>query len=235
MMFSLRPSGLDEMFSRHRQTRTAIAGWMNHLVHAIDALVFPWSCVLCGSEGLTEPFCGTCRGELLAQSASAAGAACPRCALKAGPFADLRAGCAACRGRSMGFDAALALGPYDGAIRDLCLQLKHERNAWLAPWLVRLLLESRSNAFGCLASTACVVPVPLHRWRYWQRGYNQAEALAHGLARQLEIRLCHALRRTVATPKLAEIGPTERRSHHAESIPRSFSRSTFWPDGFPGG
>ncbi len=89
MMFSLRPSGLDEMFSRHRQTRAAIAGWMNHLVHAIDALVFPWSCVLCGSEGLTEPFCGTCRGELLAQSASAAGAACPRCALKAGPFADL--------------------------------------------------------------------------------------------------------------------------------------------------
>ena len=88
----------------------------------------------------------SCRRELLEQSAWAAASACPRCALSVGPFADLHGGCAACRDRSLGFDAALALGPYDGEIRDLCLRLKHEQNAWLAPWLSDLFVEARREA-----------------------------------------------------------------------------------------
>jgi predicted amidophosphoribosyltransferase len=88
---------------------------------------------------------------------------CPRCALPVGPFADLRGGCAACRDRSLGFDSAIALGPYDGALRDLCL-----------------------------------------------RGYNQAEALASGLARRLRRPVRHRLRRVTATERLANKGQTER-------------------------
>jgi ComF family protein len=210
MMFSLRPSRLyGAVFPQRSQARGAIAGWTRGLVRALDALVFPWSCALCGIEGLTEPFCGTCRDELLAHSLAAA-AACPRCAARVGPFADLRGGCAVCRGRSLGFDAAIAFGSYDGQIRELCLRLKHEQNAWLVPWLSRLLVQSRRDALDRFASDAWIVPVPLHRWRQWGRGYNQAEALAQGLARELGLRVRRALRRTVATPKLAELGPTQR-------------------------
>ena len=148
--------------------------------HAVDDLVFPWTCLLCGSEG---PGCA-------GRSAPPAGPscwrrpppadepACPRCALPVGPFADLRGGCAKCRGHSLGFDAALALGPYEGPVRDLCLRLKHERNAWLAPWLCDLLAEARQADLARLPGDAWVVPVPLHWWRRLRRGYNQAEALA---------------------------------------------------------
>ncbi|MFI5454604.1 MAG: ComF family protein [Isosphaerales bacterium] len=231
----LRSSRFFDKFCRPFAARGLLAGWISGFGQALDALVFPWSCPLCGMEGLSEPFCRSCRRELLEQSAKAAASACPRCALPVGPYADLREGCSVCRGRSMGFDAALAFGPYDQEIRDLCLRLKHERNAWLAPWLSSLLVEARKSALGRLPSDAWIVPVPLHRWRYWQRGYNQAEALAHGLARRLNLPVHRPLRRVVATPKLAELGLTERgqimhRAFHAQARPELTGRTVVLVD-----
>jgi ComF family protein len=119
-------------------------------------------------------------------------------------------GCSACRNRTLGFDAVIALGPYEGALRELCLRLKHERYAWLAPWLSELLIEARREALASLPADAWVVPVPLHWWRHWRRGYNQAEALARGLAGRIGLPLRRGLRRLRATMKLAELSPTER-------------------------
>ena len=69
-----------------------------------------------------------------------------------GPFAGLRR----CHSR---------WGRTTGQLRELCLRLKHEQNAWLAPWLSELLVEARREAFSALPSDALVVPVPLHWWR----------------------------------------------------------------------
>ncbi len=190
--------------------RDAVARLLNTAGRAADALVFPWSCPLCGAMGSNGPFCAACRQVLLAQAARASLSACPRCAHSTGPFGDLRGGCAACRGESLGFDAALAFGPYDGALRTLCLQLKHEENAWLAPWLGDLLVEARREAIAQLPPNAWVVPVPLHWWRELQRGYNQSEALARGLARHLGLPVRKPLRRALATHRLAAMGPTQR-------------------------
>ena len=115
-----------------------------------------------------------------------------------------------CRGRRLGFDAAIALGPYQGPIRDLCLRLKHERNAWLARWLVDLLVEARGRGSAGCREDAWVVPVPLHWRRRWQRGYNQADELARRLAKRLALRRVRALRRVVATDPLAGSGRAER-------------------------
>src|SRR5262249_40359935 len=133
-------------------------------------------------------------------------------------------GCAACRGRSLGFDAAVALGPYEGSLRELCLRLKHERHAWLAPWLGDLWVESRRDTLGRLRlpADARIVPVPPHWWRHWRRGYNQAEALARGLAHRLDLPVHRPLRRVVATEKLAELSPTER----ARVLRRAFRART---------
>jgi ComF family protein len=110
----------------------------------------------------------------------------------------------------LGFDAAIALGPYEGSLRELCLRLKHQRNAWLAPGLGELWIESRRPAVASLPAEAWIVPVPLHWWRHWRRGYNQAEALARALARRLDRPVRRPLRRVQATKKLAELSPTER-------------------------
>ena len=185
-----------------------LAGGLGALREALEVLVFPWSCPVCDAEGSGGPFCDACRRELLEQSTQAT--ACPRCALPVGPFADLRGGCAGCRDRSLGFDAALAFGPYDGDLGDLCLRLKHERNAWLAPWLSDLFVDAQGAAISQFTQNAWIVPVPLHWWRRWQRGYNQAEALAVGLAQRLDLPVYRLLRRVIATKRLAHKGRTER-------------------------
>jgi ComF family protein len=192
-----------------RPARPPMADWLGAISRAIDALVFPWSCAACGAEGTGGAFCPACRGALREHAAQSA---CPRCALPAGPYADLRGGCGDCRGRSLGFDAAVALGPYDGTLRDLCLRLKHDRDAWLAPWLSDLWAEARREAIDRLdlPPDAWIVPVPLHWRRHWERGYNQAEALARGLSRRLGYPVKRPLRRIAETKKLATMSATDR-------------------------
>ena len=179
--------------------------WVAECGRAVEALVFPWECAVCAAPGSGAPFCAECRQKLLDHP----GAVCDRCALPVGPFADRTGGCVRCRGHALGFDRALALGPYEGAVRALCLSLKHERNAWLAPWIIDVLIDAHQD-LSTLPSGACVTAVPLHWRRYWQRGFNQADALASALARRLGARTVRALRRVVATPPLAQIGRTER-------------------------
>ena len=176
---------------------------------AIDELLFPAYCPVCDIATGGPPFCPDCRGELL----GASGPTCPRCAMPVGPFSDLEGGCSECRGRTLGFDRAIALGPYQGPIRHLCLSLKHERNAWMARWLAELVVDGCSEPLRSEAQAeggAWVVPVPLHWRRRMTRGYNQAEALAIGMARALKLKVRHPLRRVVATPRLAQVGRTER-------------------------
>jgi ComF family protein len=209
-MISLRSLRFGDRVARPVPGWKKIAGWFCALARAFEALVFPWSCPVCGVEGSGSPFCPSCRQGILEQSAQTALSSCPRCALPVGPFADLRGGCAACRDRSLGFDSALALGPYDGVLRELCLRLKHEQNAWLAPRLIDLFVEARHDAISHLSSDIWIVPVPLHWSRRWRRGYNQAEALASGLARRLGLPVRHRLRRVIATERLAHKGRTER-------------------------
>ena len=178
-------------------------------VASVASLVLPRECPICGADGeagsASAPFCIDCRAELI----EAAGDACCRCAMPLGPFARRDGGCGECRGRSLGFDAAVAMAPYQGPARELCLRLKDERNAWIAPWLVGILLEARPEVRE-LTRDALIAPVPLHWWRHWQRGYNQAEELARGLSAKLGLTTIHPLRRVISTRKLAGLGRTER-------------------------
>jgi ComF family protein len=199
-----------ERFSPPAAVRRTAVGWLSDLGETLDALVFPWSCAVCGMEGVSGPLCEACREELMERSAAASKSVCPRCALQVGPFVDLRGGCASCRDRSLGFDASFAMGSYNGELRELCLRLKHEQNAWLASWLSELLVEARRDAFSALPSDTLVVPVPLHWWRHWRRGYNQAETLAEGVAKQLKLPIHRLLKRVVGTRRLADLSRTAR-------------------------
>jgi ComF family protein len=59
---------------------------------------------------------------------------------------------------------------------------------------------------------AILAPVPLHRWRIWRRGYNQAALIAAGLSRRHDLELRQdLLLRIKATPPLKEMSPAERR------------------------
>jgi ComF family protein len=177
---------------------------------ALADLVAPPACPTCGAETRGDPFCPDCRGELLDAASSPT---CPRCGLLVGPWANLAGGCFQCRGKPLGFDAVLALAPYQGPVRDLCLRLKHRRDAWLARWLIELVADARRGPLEAEVRRdpgSLVVPVPLHWTRRFERGYNQAEALADALSRCLGLRSSRPLRRVKRTAILAGAGRTER-------------------------
>ena len=61
-------------------------------------------------------------------------------------------------------------------------------------------------------SDPILVPVPLHRARLWQRGFNQSVLVAHELARRLKVRTDPlVLRRLKRTPPLKGMSPQQRR------------------------
>jgi ComF family protein len=57
-----------------------------------------------------------------------------------------------------------------------------------------------------------IVPVPLHPWRFWRRGYNQAALLAGELGRRVGLPVDEAaLRRVRATSSQMRLGAADRR------------------------
>ena len=174
-------------------------------LEAMDDVLFPLACQVCGLDGLPEPYCSDCRRELL----EAAGACCRRCAMPVGPHFDPERRCSECRGRSLGFDRAWALGPYQGPIRDACLLVKQAEEAWLIPWLAALLVEARGEAIR-ESGVDRVVPVPAHWTRRMRRRHDQADELASSVARKLGLPLCRPLRRVKATTHLVGLSRTER-------------------------
>jgi ComF family protein len=108
---------------------------------------------------LTPPLCDRCGDPLPAwRVISVPLARCPRC-----------------RRRSRAVDRARAVGSYDGALRAIIHALKYEGRRSLARPLAALM---RARGADMLAGADCVVPVPLHASRRWQRGFNQAADLA---------------------------------------------------------
>ena len=104
----------------------------------------------------------------------------------------------------------MALGLYEGPIRELCLLLKREHNAWLVPWLGELFVQTYQSDLAQLPPGTWVIPIPLHWRRRLQRGYNQAEALAEDLGLRLNLEVHRPLRRIKATSHLATKTAAER-------------------------
>ena len=114
---------------------------------------------------------------------------------------------------------------YTDVSRKLVLSLKHGRRIALAPMLARLMAARLPVA----ERERLIVPVPLHRWRLWQRGFNQAALLARDIAGLGHGTLIvDGLVRRKRTPSLGGMGAKARRralsgalmvnSRHAETL-----------------
>lgn len=173
------------------------------LAPVIDA-VFPPRCALCG-EGLASPqgLCAACWGELAIPGE-------PSCASCQRPFPDgMAAGavCAPCLSDPPAHDGIAAGALYNDASRRLVLAFKRGGHIALAPMMARF-IASRLKPGG---GERLVVPVPLHRWRLWSRGFNQSAVLAGEIVRlQGGALAVDALVRRKATPTLGGLGRKAR-------------------------
>jgi len=182
-------------------------------------LLFPPRCPLCGGAvarhgglcvdcwgGLVlpgEPCCSLCQRPLPDRIAQQGGDA-------ALALADAARGewvCAPCLAEPPRHEGIAAATLYNDASRRLILAYKHGRRIALADFMVRLMVPR----LPVLDGEWLVVPVPLHRWRLWRRGFNQSALLARGIAPALgQPVLVDALQRPRATPSLGHLGRKQR-------------------------
>ena len=101
--------------------------------------------------------------------------------------------------------AAVAYGPMS---RVIALKLKYGRKVALAKTMARYM----APLVGDQPESALLVPVPLHRGRLWQRGFNQSGIIALELGRRTGIESnLGVLRRIKRTPPLKGMSQQQRR------------------------
>lgn len=130
----------------------------------------------------------------------------PGCALCNLPMETTMVGavCGPCMAQPPRHDGVRAAVAYGRVARDVVLRLKYGRRTGHAETIARLL--SRQIDEG-----GVIVPVPLHRWRLWGRGFNQAALIARALSRvtgnTLALQVLHRVR---ATRSMRGLSPHKR-------------------------
>jgi ComF family protein len=174
-------------------------------------VILPPICHICRSfipNAGALHICPTCR-ERLPLVAS------PLCSICGIPFigtgGDHR--CGACLTHPPHFDTARARYLYEGPIRDLIHSFKYSQLTHLRHPLALLALEGVSGLVS-EHDPHLIVPVPLHRSRLRQRGFNQAALLGRVLSRRLSLpMLPDALVRIRPTEPQIKLSAAERRTN----------------------
>jgi len=182
--------------------RRGVRGWMAEAGDALVSLFFPAGCRICDrllTGASRVPICEECLASFVAMPKNI----CEICGRPLAAFAGNDGEallCPACGNKTYAFERARSLAVYDGALVQAILLLKFEQIEPLGAWFAGRLAEL-VNAEGSKLLADVVVPVPLHRQRERERGYNQAALLSKPLAKRL--RLPHKavlLMRTRARP-----------------------------------
>ena len=125
------------------------------------------------------------------------GAVCERC------WQHVASGARPTRLTAPSIARGLALGEYDGRLRDIIHALKYHGRRSIAPRLARMMAAHGGEV---LDGADMAVPVPLHHLRLRERGFNQAHDLAIGLG----VPVVEALQRIANTPSQVDLPATER-------------------------
>jgi ComF family protein len=115
--------------------------------------------------------------------------------------------CGPCLAHSPSHDGVRAAVRYGGIASDIAVRLKHGRRIGLAK------LMAQAMARHVPSEPVLMVPIPLHRWRLWSRGFNQSMLMARELRRLSgQPVIPELLVRHKATPMLGGLGAKERAS-----------------------
>jgi ComF family protein len=197
--------------SKRPLRRQQVRAWLTGASDALVSLIFPAGCRICGellADSRRVPICRDC----LASFERVPAACCEVCGcpLSRPPGEEQTRLCPACREKTYAFDCARSFAIYQGPLVQAILLLKFEQIEPLGSWFAERLAELVQNEADKLAADV-VVPVPLHRQRERERGYNQAALISKPLAKRL--RLPHKavlLMRTRARPDKRILSLEER-------------------------
>jgi ComF family protein len=164
------------------------ARWIQNLSGAVTSVVFPAPCRLCG-ELLTRasriPICDDCLSSFIRVPPEG-------CEICGQPWmvpeesGEKSRFCHDCCEQRFAFRCARSFGLYQGALVRAILLLKYERIEPLGAWFAARLAQVVHTEIERLGADV-VVPVPLHRQRRQERGFNQVDLFGRPLASLLGV------------------------------------------------
>ncbi len=168
------------------------------------------NCPVCGgipADGTANMLCAECLRSLPLMREPF----CPGCGGQLSGFLEM---CPDCMNADAGrlWKRAFALFRMEGIGRELIHRFKYQKN----PELARMLGHLAAIRLGDLIREEnfdCIVPTPLHFFRYFQRGYNQAELFAKAAGQELGIPCRNLLWRRKWTHQQAKLDKKQRISN----------------------
>ena len=186
----------------------------NHITRILD-WIYPPACLACQTLIAmtdTQPrdmkLCSICQG--LFEPIQP-----PVCKFCGCPTAQDVERCVSCHGKTFHFTCNRATFVYDELMRDLLHALKFRQNKQIAHSLGKLWAKNIAE----LPADSIIVPLPLHRAKKRERGFNQAEVMASHIAAHCSVQMEDTLIRTIDTPPQSGLHPRQR----AENVAGAFA------------
>lgn len=189
---------------------------ISHAVEALADLCLPRLCCGCGNRMLERGrvLCVPCERDITPLTRPV----CPSCGQANADYAD-DGRCPECPPGELWFRSVRASVVFDGVAAVVVKRLKYSGREEFAPFMAGYMLSTLAEEF-CGQSFDLVIPVPLHRSRQGDRGFNQSALLAGEIAEATGVRWdALALRRVRPTSSQTRL-PRERR---AENIRGAFA------------
>ena len=163
-----------------------VTSWLRRTREAAADLLFPPKCGGCGEEisnsGDGVQLCGGCRDAVQLIEWPV----CRRCGAPVPATDGVELACNHCRGVKLRFTRSIALGSYEGMLRQLVMRMKIDRSERLARILADFSWLELGDQLKRL-EVDVVTAVPMSGWRRLQRGVNPPGAIAERLAGKLGV------------------------------------------------
>jgi ComF family protein len=223
VVFSSRETLERKRREQRAEQRAVLVAPLQGLVRNVFSVLFPSDCRLCNTS-LTNisriPVCSECLAAIHPVRA-------PQCVLCGDRLtsAQLLVGegrCHGCRDFEPEFARAMSYGEYAGGLRGLVHLLKYDSVLPVANVLGGILAATIQELLpSCRDAVPLIVPVPLHKNKRGDRGFNQAELIARAAVKRIPRRLeltTGILVRQRAT--ISQVGLT--REQRAENVRDAF-------------
>src|SRR5271157_3902439 len=187
VVFSSRETLERKRRKQRAELRAVLVAPLKTLSRSVFSVLFPSDCRLCNTplDNISRiPVCTECLDAIQPVRA-------PQCVLCGDLLASAQllvgdGRCHGCRDFEPEFDRAMSFGEYEGGLRGLIHLLKYDAVLPVASVLGDMLAQTIQELLpSCVDVQPLLVPVPLHKNKRGDRGFNQAELLARAAVKRL--------------------------------------------------
>lgn len=171
--------------------------------------LYPRCCPICGEivPKKSELICGECKNKLVYIK----NPRCKKCGKPLGFYKEEY--CRDCKCRKHFFEEGRAVWVYSKEMRSSIYRFKYDNKREYADFYTEELVRVYGNWIKSLQVDA-IVPIPLHKKRKISRGFNQAEVLACGIGKKLNLPVMpEVMVRTKNTVAQKELNDKERQEN----------------------